>query len=82
MIANTQYYDEYVYQDPIFTELSKAIESTKEAEYIEAVPNWTSDIQTYVNNIYSDKMTVQEAMESIEALLNDKIEQYYFSSSN
>lgn len=82
MIANTQYYDKYVYQDPIFTELSKAIESTKEAEYIEAVPNWTSDIQTYVNNIYSDKMTVQEAMESIEALLNDKIEQYYFSSSN
>lgn len=82
MIANTQYYDEYVYQDPIFTELSKAIESTKEAEYIDAVPNWTSDIQTYVNNIYSDKMTVKEAMESIEALLNDKIEQYYFSSGN
>lgn len=81
MIANKKYYDKYVYYDPILTDLSKAIEHTREAEYFAACPAWTSDIQVYVNNIYSDKMSVREAMDSAQKHLESKIAQYYATNS-
>lgn len=82
MLSNRTYYDRYIYVDPLKRELTKAIEHTREAEYIAAVPNWTSDIQVYVNNIYSNTMTVKEAMDAAQALMQAKIEQYYSVNKN
>lgn len=82
MLSNRKFYDKYVYSDALLTDLTKAIEHTHEAEFIKAVPNWTSDIQVYVNNIYSRVMTVEEAMNAIQKLMESKIEQYYSVSKN
>jgi len=77
MLSDKTYYDEYIYTSEIKTALSKAIENTREAEYIAAAPNWPSDIQTYVNSIYSYDMTIQEAMDKAQTLMESKVEQYY-----
>lgn len=77
MIANKQYHDEFVNSDPIKKELAKAIAHTKEAEFIAAVPKWTSEIQTYVNNIYSKNMTVAEALNTIQKFLQSEVDKYY-----
>lgn len=82
MLSNRTYYDKYINSDPILKDLTKAIEHTKEAEFIKAVPNWTSDIQVYVNNIYSKVMSVEQAMKSCQDLMNSKIEQYYQVNGN
>lgn len=82
MLSNRKYYDKYINNDPILVELTKAIEHTKEAEFIVACPNWTSDIQVYVNNIYSKTMTVEQAMRSCQSLMESKIEQYYEVNGN
>ena len=58
-------------------ELAKAISNTKEAEFIAAVPKWTSEIQTYVNNIYSKNMTVTEAFNTIQNFLQSEVDKYY-----
>ena len=77
MIANKQYHDEFINSDPIKADLAKAIAHTKEAEYIAAVPKWTSEIQTYVNNIYSRNMTVTEAFNTIQTFLQAEVDKYY-----
>ena len=82
MLSNRKYYDKFVYNDPILTDLTEAIAHTREAEFIKAAPNWTSDIQVYINNIYSKVMTVEEAMNSCQSLMNSKIEQYYSVNKN
>lgn len=79
MLSNRNFYDKYIYSDPIKKDLTKAIEHTREAEFIKAAPNWTSDIQTYINNIYAypKVMTVKEALDSAQKLIESKIEQFY-----
>jgi ABC-type glycerol-3-phosphate transport system substrate-binding protein len=81
MLSDQTYYDEYIYTSEIKTALSKAISNTREAEYIYAAPSWPSDIQTYVNSIYSYDMTIEEAMDKVQALMESKVEQYYTVNS-
>ena len=79
MLSNRTFYDKFIYNDPIKTDLANAIANTREAEFIKAVPNWTSDIQTYVNSIYSypNGKSVEEAMNNAQKLIISKIDQYY-----
>ena len=77
LISNRQYYADFVETDPVMTEVAKAVSHTREAEYISAAPKWTSDIQVYVNSIGSYKMSVQDAMDESQKLMESKIRQYY-----
>ncbi len=77
MLSNKLFHDKFINNDPIKKELALAIQHTKEAEFIAAVPKWTSEIQTYVNNIYSRVMDVQEAMDTIQNHLENEVEKYY-----
>lgn len=79
MLSNRTFYDKFIYNDPIKNDLANAIANTREAEFIKAVPNWTSDIQTYVNSIYSypNGKSVEEAMNNAQKLIISKIDQYY-----
>ena len=77
MLSNKLFHDEFINNDPIKKQLASAIQHTKEAEFIAAVPKWTSEIQTYVNNIYSRVMDVQEAMDTIQNHLENEVEKYY-----
>jgi len=77
MLPSKTYYSEFVDNDPMFSALTKAIAHTREAEFIDAAPSWTSDIQTYINNIYNLKMSISDAFDSCQALMNSKIAQYY-----
>lgn len=79
MIPNRKFYNDFVYSDPILTELSNAIANTRESEYIAAAPNWTADIQTYINSFYANDnpMTLEEALKASQKLLESKIDQYY-----
>lgn len=84
MLSNRKYYDKFVYHDKILTDLTKAVEHTRESEFIKAVPNWTSDIQVYINNTTSREMTmtIGEAMKACQSLMNSKVEQYYTVNEN
>lgn len=77
LISNRQYYADFVETDPVMTEVAKAVSHTREAEYIAAAPKWTSDIQVYVNSVGSYKMSVQDAMDESQKLMESKIRQYY-----
>lgn len=77
LISNRQYYADFVETDPVMTEVAKAVSHTREAEYISAAPKWTSDIQVYVNSVGSYKMSVQDAMDESQKLMESKIRQYY-----
>ena len=77
MLSNKLFHDKFINVDPIKKQLASAIAHTKEAEFIAAVPKWTSEIQTYVNNIYSRVMDVQEAMDTIQNHLENEVEKYY-----
>jgi ABC-type glycerol-3-phosphate transport system substrate-binding protein len=77
MLPSKTYYDEFINNDPIFTALTKAIEHTREAEFIDAAPAWTSDIQTYINNIYGLKMSISDAFDNCQTLMESKVQQYY-----
>ena len=77
LISNRQYYADFVESDPVMTEVAKAVSHTREAEYIAAAPKWTSDIQVYVNSVGSYKMSVQDAMDESQKLMESKIRQYY-----
>lgn len=77
LISNREYYADFVETDPVMTEVAKAVSHTREAEYISAAPKWTSDIQVYVNSVGSYKMSVQDAMDESQKLMESKIRQYY-----
>lgn len=77
LIACKKYYSEIVDVDPIMSEIAQAVSHTREAEYYDAVPKWTSDIQVYVNSVSSYKMSVEEAMKESQSLMESKIKQYY-----
>ncbi len=77
LIATKNYHAEIVDKDPILKDIAKAISSTREAEYYDAVPKWTSDIQVYVNSVASYKMDVDTMLEQAQSLLESKIRQYY-----
>lgn len=77
LIACKKYYSEIVDVDPIMSEIAQAVSHTREAEYYDAVPKWTSDIQVYVNSVSSYKMSVEDAMKESQSLMESKIKQYY-----
>ena len=77
LIATKKYYPEIVDVDSIMSEIAKAVSHTREAEYYDAVPKWTSDIQVYVNSVSSYKMSVEAAMNESQNLMESKIKQYY-----
>lgn len=77
LIATKNYHADIVDKDPILKDIAKAISSTREAEYYDAVPKWTSDIQVYVNSVASYKMDVKTMLEESQSLLESKIRQYY-----
>lgn len=82
LIACKKYYSSTVDTNPIMKEISQAVEHTREAEYYDAIPKWTSDIQVYVNSVASYKMTAEEAMNQSQSLMESKIKQYYQTQVN